>query len=149
MWNKSVLLSLIISGLIAQNNSFNFQTNGPNEDFVTIQHDDGYPQIRRTSGMRLDAWVKPTEDPAAYDMNGIISYLTLQGATTESGFAFIFKEGKIVINKEKITNTFKSKLPSLKSNSVGLQGWQPTAPETGEREMGRRARKTNLIINIK
>ena len=94
MWNKSVLLSLIISGLIAQNNSFNFQTNGPNEDFVTIQHDDGDPQIRPTSGMTLEAWVKPTEDPAAYDMNGIISYLTLQGATTESGFAFIFKEGK-------------------------------------------------------
>ncbi|SVE56081.1 uncharacterized protein METZ01_LOCUS508935, partial [marine metagenome] len=85
----------IISGLIAQqDNSFNFQSDGANEDFVMVNHDAGEPQLRPTAGMTLEAWVKPTENPAAYDMNGIVSYLTLQGATTESGYAFLYKEGK-------------------------------------------------------
>ena len=95
MWNKSILLLLTISGLIAQqDNSFNFQTNGANEDFVTIPHNAEDPQIRPTAGMTLEAWVKPTEDPATYDMNGIVSYFTLAGPTVESGFAFMYKEGK-------------------------------------------------------
>ncbi|MBT6517889.1 MAG: hypothetical protein HOK59_09120, partial [Candidatus Marinimicrobia bacterium] len=95
MWNKSILVLLTISGLIAQDeHSFNFQTNGAMEDFVTIPHNAEDPQIRPTAGMTLEAWVKPTEDPATYDMNGIVSYLTLQGADTESGFAFMYKEGK-------------------------------------------------------
>jgi hypothetical protein len=95
MWNKLILLLLFISGLIAQDEmSFNFQTNGAMEDFVAIPHNAEDPQIRPTAGMTLEAWVKPTEDPAAYNMNGIVSYLTLQGADTESGFAFMYKEGK-------------------------------------------------------
>lgn len=95
MWNKSILLLLTISGLIAQDEmSFNFQTNGANEDFVTIPHNAEDPQIRPTAGMTLEAWVKPTEDPASYDMNGIVSYFTLAGPTVESGFAFMYKEGK-------------------------------------------------------
>ncbi|HJM95729.1 MAG TPA: LamG domain-containing protein, partial [Candidatus Marinimicrobia bacterium] len=74
-----------------QDNSFNFQSDGASEDFVTVTSD---PQLQPTAGMTLEAWVKPTEDPATYDMNGIISYLTLSGATVESGFAFLYKEGK-------------------------------------------------------
>ncbi len=80
----------IISGLIAQqDNSFNFQSNGENQDYVNVTSD---PQNQPTAGMTLEAWVKPTEDPATYDMNGIISYLTLQGSETESGFAFLYKD---------------------------------------------------------
>ena len=44
--------------------------------------------------MTLEAWVKPTEDPAAYNQNGIVSYFTLAGPTVESGFAFMYKDGK-------------------------------------------------------
>ena len=92
MWNKSILLLLIISGLIAQqDNSFNFQSDGENEDYVKVPSD---AQNQPTAGMTLEAWVKPTENPAAYNMNGIVSYLTLQGATTESGYAFLYNSGK-------------------------------------------------------
>ena len=77
--------------LAQQNNSFNFQTEGANEDHVTINSN---VQLRPTSGMTLEAWVKPTEDPVGYDRNGIISYFTLDGPTTESGFAFIYTAGK-------------------------------------------------------
>ena len=79
------------STLAQQNNSFNFQTEGANEDHVTINSN---VQLRPTSGMTLEAWVKPTEDPAGYDRNGIISYFTLDGPTTESGFSFIYTAGK-------------------------------------------------------
>ena len=92
MWNKLILLLLTISGLIAQqDNSFNFQSNGANEDYVKVGSD---AQNQPTAGMTLEAWVKPTEDPATYDMNGIVSYFTLAGPTVESGFAFMYKEGK-------------------------------------------------------
>ena len=92
MWNKSILLLLTISGLIAQqDNSFNFQSDGENEDYVKVPSD---AQNQPTAGMTLEAWVKPTENPAAYNMNSIVSYLTLQGATTESGYAFLYNSGK-------------------------------------------------------
>jgi hypothetical protein len=92
MWNKSILLLLTISGLIAQeDNSFNFQSNGANEDYVKVGSD---AQNQPTAGMTLEAWVKPTEDPAAYNLNGIVSYLTSQGVTTESGYAFLYDTGK-------------------------------------------------------
>jgi len=87
------LLSVFAPNIIfsQQNNSFNFQTNGANEDFVTITSN---AQLQPSAGMTLEAWVKPTEDPATYDRNGIISYFTLDGPTTESGFAFIYTGGK-------------------------------------------------------
>ena len=49
MWNKSILLLLTISGLIAQeDNSFNFQSNGANEDYVKVRSD---AQNQPTAGM--------------------------------------------------------------------------------------------------
>ena len=88
-----IMLSSYLSNLVfsQQNNSFNFQTIGTNEDFVTITSN---AQLQPSAGMTLEAWVKPTEDPATYDRNGIISYFTLDGPTTESGFAFIYTGGK-------------------------------------------------------
>ena len=74
-----------------QDNSFNFQSNGENQDYVNVTSD---PQNQPTAGMTLEAWVKPTEDPAAYNQNGIVSYFTLAGPTVESGFAFMYKDGK-------------------------------------------------------
>ena len=88
----TLTLFIIISGLIAQeNNSFNFQSNDGSEDYVRVISD---PQNQPTSGMTLEAWVKPTENPEAYDMNGIVSYLTLQGDTIESGYGFLYNSGK-------------------------------------------------------
>jgi hypothetical protein len=85
-------LFFIISGLLAQeNNSFNFQSNEGGEDFVRISTD---PQNQPTSGMTLEAWVKPTENPEAYEMNGIVSYLTLQSETIESGYGLLYNSGK-------------------------------------------------------
>ena len=91
MRNKKILwflFSMYASSVVfaQQDNSFNFQSDGANEDFVTVPTD---AQLQPTAGMTLEAWVKPTEDPEN-DMTGIISYLTLQGATVESGFAFIY-----------------------------------------------------------
>ncbi|SVA95369.1 uncharacterized protein METZ01_LOCUS148223, partial [marine metagenome] len=95
MRNKKILcflFSMYASSVVfaQQDNSFNFQSDGANEDFVMVPTD---AQLQPTAGMTLEAWVKPTEDPEN-DMTGIISYLTLQGATVESGFAFIYKESK-------------------------------------------------------
>ena len=74
-----------------QDNSFNFQSDGANGDFVTVSSN---TLIQPTTGMTLEAWVKPTEDPATYNMNGIVSYLTLDGPTQEAGFAFIYNSGE-------------------------------------------------------
>ena len=96
MYSKIVIYSLFgifLSGDLKsqQNNSFNFQSDGTNGDFVTVPSN---ALIQPTTGMTLEAWVKPTEDPSTYNMNGIVSYLTLDGPTVEAGFAFIYNSGQ-------------------------------------------------------
>ena len=92
MSNKIYLLFFITVQFIfsQENNSYNFQSNGDFQDFVKISSD---PQNRPITGITLEAWVKPIEDPESYNMNGIVSYLTFQSETIESGFALIFKNG--------------------------------------------------------
>ena len=74
MHRKTILqfvIGIFLSGSLKsqQNNSFNFQSDGANGDFVTVSSD---TLIQPTTGMTLEAWVKPTEDPSTYNMNGII-----------------------------------------------------------------------------
>nr|MCS5653094.1 LamG domain-containing protein [Candidatus Neomarinimicrobiota bacterium] len=87
------IIGIFLSGTAKsqQDNSFNFQLDGANGDFVTVSSN---ALIQPTTGMTLEAWVKPTEDPATYNMNGIVSYLTLDGPTVEAGFAFIYNSGE-------------------------------------------------------
>jgi len=87
------IIGIFLSGTAKsqQDNSFNFQSDGANGDFVTVSSN---ALIQPTTGMTLEAWVKPTEDPATYNMNGIVSYLTLDGPTLEAGFAFIYNSGE-------------------------------------------------------
>ena len=87
------IIGIFLSGTAKsqQDNSFNFQSDGANGDFVTVSSN---ALIQPTTGMTLEAWVKPTEDPATYNMNGIVSYLTLDGPTVEAGFAFIYNSGE-------------------------------------------------------
>ena len=97
MHRKTILqfvIGIFLSGSLKsqQNNSFNFQSDGANGDFVTVSSD---TLIQPTTGMTLEAWVKPTEDPSTYNMNGIISYLTLDGPAVEAGFAFIYTSGQL------------------------------------------------------
>ena len=65
-----------------QNNSYNFDSNGINEDYVIVLSD---PQNQATSGITLEAWVFPNAEPALDDMSSIVSYLTFTSPTEESG----------------------------------------------------------------
>ena len=74
-----------------QNNSYNFDSNGINEDYVIVLSD---PQNQATSGITLEAWVHPNAEPVLDDMSSIFSYLTFASPIVESGYGFFYKSGK-------------------------------------------------------
>ena len=85
------LIGIVLSSDLKgqQNNSFDFQSDGTNGDFVTVSSN---TLIQPNESMTLEAWVKPTEDPS--DNSSIVSYLRLASEDEESGFAFIYNSGK-------------------------------------------------------
>ena len=87
MWNRNYFIILtFLSILSGQQASYLFDS-----DYVDV----GNPaNAQPTAGMTLEVWVKPNEDPAAYNFAGIISWGKFIGPGDESGFALIWAENK-------------------------------------------------------
>jgi len=104
-----------------QNNSYNFDSNGINEDYVIVLSD---PQNQATSGITLEAWVFPNAEPALDDMSSIVSYLTFTSPTEESGYGFFYKSGKwrFVVVAENDTDVF-SQIDSWPGIEIEAETW--------------------------
>ena len=105
--NRTILyfiIGIFLSGTAKsqQDNSFNFQTDGANSDFVTVSSN---VLIQPTTGMTLEAWVKPTEDPATYEylirskQSPVVSSKYLPQSTLDLGSDFGARLTKFWVNR--------------------------------------------------
>ena len=85
MFNRIFLFCICFTISLGQEYSYFFD----NDNLIVSNNN----SLQASTGMTIEAWVRPAFTDAIDDFVGITHYLTLNGPTEESGFSLMYYDG--------------------------------------------------------